>query len=132
MSRRFLPAPLGALGAICASLLLVACGGSGTSTNSAASADASREQQILAFTKCLREHGINVATPTGGGPVKITGAGRGTPQAFEAARTACKRYAPKLGGANLSPAERVAREEALQKFAQVHARTRDQNRSQDR
>ena len=97
--------------------MLAACGGSGaTTTNSTASTEKSREQQFIQFTKCLREHGVNVPTPTAGQPFRIGGL-RGNRQAFEVARTACKQYAPKFGAVNLSPAERIAREEAVRKFA---------------
>ena len=64
----------------------------------------------------MREHGVNVQTPTAGQPFRLGGL-RGNRQAFEVARTACKKYAPKAGGANLAPAERVARQEAVRKFA---------------
>jgi hypothetical protein len=105
------------LGALAASLALAACGGSGTSTNSVASAEKTREQKFLTFTKCLREHGIKVSAPTGGGPVKVEGGvGSITPQTFEAAQKACRKYAP-FDRPNLTPQQRVEREEAVQKFA---------------
>jgi hypothetical protein len=122
VSRRFARAPadrrsLAVIAAIAASLLLAACGGSGTtSTASTASTEKSREQQFIQFTKCLREHGVNVPTPTAGQPFRLRSL-RGNRQAFEVARTACKQYAPKFGGANISPAERIARQEAVRKFA---------------
>lgn len=105
------------LGAVAASLVLAACGGSGSSTNSVASAEKNREQQFLKLSKCLREHGINVSTPTGGGAIKIQGGiGSISPQTAEAARAACKKYAP-AENQNLTPQQRVEREEAVQKFA---------------
>ena len=111
--RRF----LAVLGALAASVVLAACGGSGTSTNSVASAEKIREQQFLKLAKCLREHGINVSTPTGRGPIKVQGGiGSTTPRTFEAARAACKKYAP-AANQNLTPQQRVEREEAVQKFA---------------
>jgi hypothetical protein len=102
------------LGAVAASLLLTACGGS--TPNSTASADQNRERQLLRLTKCLREHGIDVATPTAGGPVKVQGKGNITPQRFEAAQNACKKYAP-ADRQKLTPQERVESEEAVRKFA---------------
>jgi hypothetical protein len=122
MSNRFSYAragrrPLAVLGALAASLALAACGGSGTSTNSVASAEKTREQKLLTFTKCLREHGIKVSTPTGGGAVKVEGGvGNISPQTFEAAQKACKKYVP-FDRPNLTPQQRVEREEAVQKFA---------------
>ncbi|HEX4564585.1 MAG TPA: hypothetical protein VH115_09030 [Solirubrobacteraceae bacterium] len=104
------------VGALAASILLAACGGSGTSTNSVASSEKSREQQFLQFSKCLREHGINLPTPTGGGPVRIQGNGNITPQRMEAAQAACRKYAP-ANRLKLTPQQRVEREEAVQKFA---------------
>jgi hypothetical protein len=102
-------------GTLSASLLLAACGGSSPSSNSTASAEKSREQKFLTFAKCLREHGVDVKTPTGGGPFRIQDTGA-NPQRLEAAQSACRKYAP-ISRPNLTPAERVAREEQLQKFA---------------
>jgi hypothetical protein len=122
MSLRFTRALAGrrsvaVLGALATSVLLAACGGSRTSTNSVASSEKTREQQFLKLSKCLREHGINVSTPTGGGPIKIQGGvGNISPQTFEAAQNACKKYAP-AAKENLTPQQRVEREEAVQKFA---------------
>jgi hypothetical protein len=121
MSSRF-PPPLrgrrsvALAGAVSASLLLVACGGSGTSTNSTAAAEKNRERKFLVFAKCLREHGINVQTPTGAGGLKVGLNGVGAPQRMEAARKACKKYAP-FDRPNLTPQQRVEQEEAVQKFA---------------
>jgi hypothetical protein len=120
------------LGALAASVLLAACGGSGTPTNSVASSEKSREQQFLQFAKCLREHGINLQTPTAGGPIRIQGTGNITPQKMEAAQAACRKYAP-ASRLKLTPQQRVEREEAVQKFAKcmrehgikVEARTAD-------
>jgi hypothetical protein len=100
-----------------ASLAFAACGGSGSNTNTSAKTD--NEQQILNFTRCMREHGVNVSTPTGGGPkgsgpINVTGT---SPQVMEAAQKACARYRPQGGPEKLSPAERAAREDAVQSFA---------------
>ena len=122
MSLRFTPARAGRrsvalLGALATSVLLAACGGSGTSTNSVASSEKAREQQFLKLSKCLREHGVNVKTPTGGGGLRIRLSGANvSPQTMEAAQTACKKYAP-AENQNLTPQQRVEREEAVQKFA---------------
>jgi hypothetical protein len=117
MSRRFTRTSLSFAGVVAMSLLLAACGGSGsTTTSSTASAEKSHEQKLIQLAKCLREHGVEVPTPTAGQPFRIRDL-RGNRQAFEVARTGCKQYLPKFGAANLSPAERVAREEAVRKFA---------------
>ena len=108
---------LAVLAALAASVLLAACGGgSARSANSAAAAESRREQQFLAFTKCLREHGIDVSTPTAGGPVKIGTRSAGSVQRFEAARNACRKYAP-ADRLKLTPQQRVEREEGVRKFA---------------
>jgi hypothetical protein len=121
------------LGGLAASLLLVACGGSGASGNASASAEKSREQKFIAFAKCLREHGVDVTTPNGArGKFRIGFKGTGSPQKMEAAQNACKKYAP-FDRPNLSPQERVEREEAVRKFAKcmrehginIHAETKE-------
>ena len=97
-----------------ASLVLVACGGSGSSPNASTKTD--NEQQTLNFTRCMREHGVHISTPNGpgGGPINVTGT---SPQVMEAAQKACARYRPQGGPEKLSPAERAAREDAVQSFA---------------
>ena len=97
-----------------ASLVLAACGGSGSKAS--ASSSQGNEQQILKFTRCMREHGVNISTPKGpgGGPINVTGT---NPQVMEAAQKACARYRPQGGPEKLSPAERAAREDAVQSFA---------------
>jgi hypothetical protein len=97
-----------------ASLVFAACGGSGSSPNASTKTD--NEQQTLNFTRCMREHGVNISTPngTGGGPINVTGT---SPQVMEAAQKACARYRPQGGPEKLSPAERAAREDAVQSFA---------------
>jgi hypothetical protein len=97
-----------------ASLALAACGGSGSNPNASSKTD--NEQQALNFTRCMREHGVHISTPNGpgGGPINVTGT---NPQVMEAAQKACARYRPQGGPEKLSPAERAAREDAVQSFA---------------
>jgi hypothetical protein len=101
---------------ICAAapaLALSACGGSGS--NATAAQD--NEQRLVSFAKCMREHGVQVSTPTSG-QLRITGRGTpANPRALDAAQNACKRYAPAAGREKLSPAERAARQDQLLKFA---------------
>jgi hypothetical protein len=110
-----------------ACLLLAACGGS----SSKPTATQEGEEKFVKFAKCLREHGINATTPSGGnnkGLVKVNGK---NPQTMEAAQKACKAYQPKGGPENLTPQQKVEREEAVLKFAKcmrehgidVHAST---------
>jgi hypothetical protein len=96
-----------------ASVVLGACGGSGSRAN--ANSALQDEQQIVKFTRCMREHGVNISTPTtAGGAIRINGT---NPQLMEAAQKACERYRPKDRRENLSPAERAARQDAVNKFA---------------
>jgi len=110
----FLTKPVLLVPCALASLVLVACGGSGSSPNAGTKTD--NEQQTLNFTRCMREHGVNISTPNGpgGGPINVTGT---SPQVTEAAQKACARYRPQGGPEKLSPAERAAREDAVQSFA---------------
>jgi hypothetical protein len=109
---------LAALCAAGASLAVAACGGS--ASGSAASVEKEKEQNLVKFAKCMREHGVQVSTPSGGsGEIKITGTGKaGNPHSLEAAQSACKRYQPSAGKQNISPADRAAIEDASLKFAQ--------------
>jgi hypothetical protein len=120
------------------SVALVACGGSNSPAASAASEQAKErefEAKAAKFAKCLREHGIEASTSTGPGGHGFglevrnkAGAGR---EKMEAAQRACQKYRPAPQKVNLSPQEKVAREEAVQKFAKcmrehgidVHAQT---------
>jgi hypothetical protein len=130
MSSRAPLVPLAAVCAAAASLALAACGGSAPqSTGSRDSA-----AQLVKFAKCMREHGLNVSTPTGSsGMIKIAGNGKPDVHRLEAAQLACKRYQPTGAKQNLSPQEKVAREEQVLKFAkcmrehgiEVHASTAD-------
>jgi hypothetical protein len=110
--------PLAFLCAAGASLALAACGGS--ASGSAAKQEKQREQDLVKFAKCMREHGVNVSTPAGGpGAIRITGTGTpSNPNSLEAAMNACKRYQPSAGKENISPAERAALQDASLKFAQ--------------
>ena len=81
-----------------ASLVLAACGGSGSKAS--ASSSQGNEQQILKFTRCMREHGVNISTPNGaGGPINVTGT---SPQVMEAAQKACARYRPQGGAVRIA------------------------------
>jgi hypothetical protein len=109
-----------------ASLLLAACGGSSPSETSSAAREQQAEVKFADFAKCLREHGINAeaaTVPGGGHGLKIngpTGSGASAvkgPAAMEAAQKACKEYQPEEQKVNISPQEKVARAEAVEKFA---------------
>jgi hypothetical protein len=61
-----------------------------------------REEQVMRFAKCMREHGINVHASTAGGGVQIgierhgNGPNPESP-AFQAAQTACQKLLPQKG-----------------------------------
>src|SRR4051812_47517629 len=94
-----------------ACLVLAACGGS-TSTTATTAHDS--EKQLVKFTRCLREHGVNVSLPNGSsGPISIDGV---DPKQFEAARNACKRYRPAAGQQNVSPGQQAVRGDEILKF----------------
>jgi hypothetical protein len=128
MSFRSALAPSAILCALGLSVLLGACGGS---TPKATGNHQENEEKLVQFARCLREHGVNVTTSTGGagkGGLRINGI---NPNAMQAAQNACKRYQPSAGNEKLTPQEKVEREEAVQKFARcmrehginVHAST---------
>jgi pyruvate/2-oxoglutarate dehydrogenase complex dihydrolipoamide acyltransferase (E2) component len=118
--------PLAVMSTVGACLLLAACGGS----SSKATATQEQEEKFVKFAKCLREHGINATTPSGSGKgeLRVTGI---NPQTMEAAQKACKAYQPSGEKQNLTPQQKVEREEAVMKFAKcmrehgidVHAST---------
>ncbi len=118
------------LAALAGCMLVAACGG-GSSAQDAASkeraSEAKAEAENVKFAKCMREHGVQAETVKGpngatglrvGGPAKASAGAEGPPPNMEAAQNACKQYAPNEGKpVNLSPQEKVAQEEAVEKFA---------------
>jgi hypothetical protein len=56
------------------------------------------QQQMLAFARCMRQHGINVPDPGASGGIEVKGApGTVNPDSptFKAAERACQQYEPK-------------------------------------
>ena len=111
-----------ALAAGMATLTIAACGG-GSGGASAADSEAKREQAQLQFARCMRSHGVDIPDPkpgADGGPgnVRIGGPGANapSPQVFQAADRACRKYlqavAPKL-----SPAQAAELRDQALKFA---------------
>jgi hypothetical protein len=104
--------------ALAASLALSACGGGGP----ASAATKSPADNALKFSRCMREHGIpNFPDPevSGNGMVRLKFSatpGKLSPQTMEAAQRACQRYQASEQQ-NLTPQQRVEREEAGLKFA---------------
>jgi hypothetical protein len=100
-----------------AGIVLVACGGSSSPTGFAAKEQAQEqraEAKLADFAKCLREHGVNAQTASGGHALRLSGGASGT---AKAAQNACARYRPEPKKINLSPQQKVELEEGVQKFA---------------
>jgi hypothetical protein len=114
------PLPLLAgLAVIATGLLLAACGGSSPSSTSSTASEQQAEVKLADFAKCMREHGIEATTSTGPGGEGhgLSIKGTGGPAKVEAVQKDCKKYAPAPQKLNLSPQEKVARAEAVEKFA---------------
>ncbi|MGO9490501.1 MAG: hypothetical protein ACLQBB_15940 [Solirubrobacteraceae bacterium] len=112
--------PVAILGA---GLFLDACGGSSSPADPASeqASEQEAETRFADFARCLREHGVNAeaqSRPGGGHGLKISpgSAGNG-PAAMEAAEKACRKYRPEPKKINLSPQEKVKREEEVLRFA---------------
>jgi hypothetical protein len=111
-----------ALGAGATALTVAACGSSGSP--SSADQQAKRERAQLQYARCMRSHGANIPDPKpgpDGGPsnIRVGGPGKGaiSPQVFQSADRACRKYiqavAPKL-----SPAQQAEIRDQALKFAQ--------------
>jgi hypothetical protein len=62
--------------------------------------DPQRWQQLLAFARCMRQHGINMPDPKPGGGIEIKGGPGGVnpdSPTFKAAQQACQQYEPHGG-----------------------------------
>jgi hypothetical protein len=62
--------------------------------------DPQEQQQMLAFARCMRQHGINMPDPNPNGGGIVIGPKTGVnpdDQKFKAAEQACQQYAPKGG-----------------------------------
>jgi hypothetical protein len=111
------------LAALAAVTALAACGSSNPATDAAArehAAERSEEQKGTEFAKCLREHGVNASAtsvPGGGQALRIQGSPGTGKQSLEGPMKACAKYQPGAKRVNLSPQEKVKREEEVLKFA---------------
>jgi hypothetical protein len=83
---------------------------------------AEREDAMLEFTECMREHGVDMPDPEPGGGVRINGAGI-PPEQMEAAQADCQKWMdmamPEDGGG------RELTEEQKQSFLDMAACMRD-------
>jgi hypothetical protein len=102
-----------------ASSALAACGGSGSGAQHASGLASKTADDAFVFAKCMREHGVHVEASTPApGTIKLGISGNINPRRMKAAQHACRKYAPATAAKRrLTPGERVAREEALLKFA---------------
>jgi len=114
------------LAAAAAALALGACGGSnsgdggGGGAKGAGGPDKAFEG-ALKFSKCMREHGIDMPDPqrVGKGGIKLTG-GKGVnfdDPKMKAAQSACQKYMQIGGGETLDPAKRAKLQEAALNYA---------------
>lgn len=92
-------------------------------------------QQSLHFVQCMRQHGVDLPDPSADGSIRIGGglngsSGAGGPSqsgpggldpsspTFQAAQTACQKYAPDGGRANATPQDIKANQAKGLKFSQ--------------
>jgi hypothetical protein len=111
-------------------LLAAACGGTGNASTGTSAAE--REAALLNFSKCMRQHGVNIPDPTvdANGNVQLrppqgssAGATNGSTtsasqrQKFQTAQNACRKY---LRGVfqGFSQADRTKFQDAAVKYAQ--------------
>ena len=104
--------------------LVAACGGEGGGASPTATSEASREaankKAMLAFARCMREHGVDMPDPTfQGGRVTMRAGGPHTdPDTMRAADKACGKYREQVKAPELSAAEK----EEFKKAALANAR----------
>jgi len=97
---------LAAIVATCA-LAITACGSSGHTPSASSHADS-----FLAFSKCMRSHGVpNFPDPSGGGGIHISNLDTSSP-AFQAAQATCNKRLP--GG---GPPAKVSEQQKQRMFA---------------
>jgi hypothetical protein len=85
-----------------------AAGDSSSSPSASDEADLDPQDAMLKFAQCMRDHGVDVPDPTGGG-ITVNGEGLSQDQ-MEAAQAACQKWmdmaAPEDGGGELSEEEK--------------------------
>ena len=110
------------LAAVGAALALAACGSSDDGGKPASGVNRQDKafEGALKFSKCMREHGIDMPDPqrVGTGGIKLTG-GRmnfNDPK-MKTAQNACQKYMQIGGGETIDPAKRAKLQEAALKYA---------------
>jgi hypothetical protein len=90
----------------------------GGATPSATASNAAQQGDPVKFAECMREHGIEVQLPEGGGGGAIRVKGRpGDEGKMDEAQQACRQYAPSGGPGDGEPMSKEDQEKFL-KFAQ--------------
>jgi hypothetical protein len=89
-----------ALAIFCCALVLAACGSSSKKPAAKSFADSA-----IAYSQCMREHGVTNFPDPGGGAINIAGTGiNPASPAFQAARTTCRKLLP-FGGSRTHASE---------------------------
>jgi hypothetical protein len=105
-------------------LTAAACGGA-ANAGDASDSEKNREDQLVEYTRCMREHGIDVEASEDDGRFKIAVGGPASGAAGEkggpdedmnAAMEACKDKLPRFGE-DLTPEERAEMEDAMLEFS---------------
>jgi hypothetical protein len=112
------------LAAAAAALALGACGGSNSGDGGGAKGATRQDKAFegaLKFSKCMRDHGIDMPDPqrVGTGGIKLTG-GKGldfNDPKMKAAQSACQKYMQIGGGETVDPAKRAKLQEAALSYA---------------
>jgi hypothetical protein len=110
------------LAAVGAALALGACGSSddGGNPTSGASRQDKAFEGALKFSKCMREHGIDMPDPqrVGKGGIKLSGGkvNFNDPK-MKSAQSACQKYMQIGGGETIDPAKRAKLQESALKYA---------------
>lgn len=124
-----------ALAALAFVLALASCGGEGsdaqvaslggttatTEDEAASSDDRDPEEALLAYARCMREHGVDVPDPQvdGGGRATFRLVRpRGNEETFEQAQEACRDHLENARPRNLDPEQQAELREAMLAFAQ--------------
>jgi hypothetical protein len=105
--------------ALLCGLALSACGADDPAGEPAADREQANRDAMLAYTKCMREHGIDMPDPEPGGRgIRLRAPEGTTPEEMEAAEGACRKHLDKIEAPELSEEQRKEFQEA----ALAHAR----------
>jgi hypothetical protein len=110
-------------------LVTAACGGGSTSAVGQAGAGQGRLAQALAFSRCMRSHGVpNFPDPDSAGGYPMNRSHSNNVPAFQSARTSCNHLYPNMGkGQGPDPAQQAAQQRRALLFAACMRRHGIQN-----